>query len=172
MTSSDRSDPSTSHGRSATASQQWQSYEEMALRSAREVMQDLDRLNELLRYDSSSDVNSESDRRSREDRRADERREFVTEIVLLQTEAANEEPEGGQIDFVRGQTLNLSASGVAFQTEQSLDGDSHIALLRHPHYPRPQLCFELTLFRSQQVSDDQWEHGAVLRPLVPGLRRR
>ena len=135
-------------------------------------MQDLDRLNELLRYDSSALDDSATDRRSSADRRADERREFVTEIVLLQADAENAESEGGQFDFVRGQTQNLSASGVAFVTEQPLDGDSHIALLRHPDFAAPQRCFELTLFRSEQVADDQWRHGAVLRPLVPGVRRR
>lgn len=170
--SSDRPDSSISQNSSATASQQRQSYEEMAARSAREVMQDLDRLNELLRCESSPLDDSATDRRSRRDRRADERREFITEIVLLQTEAANAETESGQISFVRGQTQDLSASGVAFVTEQPLDGDSHIALLRHPDFATPQWCFELTLFRSEQLADDQWKHGAVLRPLVPGVRRR
>lgn len=174
MTSSNRSEASTSPGSSATVSQQWQSYEEMAARSAREVMQDLDRLNELLRSDGSPHEDSETGRRSSEDRRSDERREFVTEVLLLQTETANpeDETESGQIEFIRGQTQNLSASGVAFVTEQPLDGDSHIALLRHPDYPTPQWCFELTLFRSEQLTDEQWKHGAVLRPLVPGARRR
>jgi hypothetical protein len=172
MTSSNRPGSSTSQSSSTTVSQQWQSYEEMAARSAREVMQDLDRLNELLRYDNSPQRDSETDRRGLGDRRADERREFVTEIVLLATRAETGEPERGQFDFVRGQTQNLSGSGVAFATEQPLDGDSHIALLRHPDYLTPQWCFELTLFRSEQVADDQWEHGAVLRPLVPGVRRR
>ena len=174
MTSSDLPDSSTSQGSSATASQQRQSYEESALRSAREVMQDLDRLNELLRYDSSALDDSATDRRSSADRRADERREFVTEIVLLQTETAKPEGEAENepIEFIRGQTQNLSASGVGFVTEQPLDGDSHVALLRHPDYATPQWCFELTLFRSEQIADDQWEHGAVLRPLVPGVRRR
>ena len=172
MTSSDRSDSSTSPGNAATVPQQWQSYEEMAARSAREVMQDLDRLNELLRYDNSPQRDSEADRRNSGDRRADERREFVAEIVLLATSARTGEPDVSPFDFVRGQTQNLSASGVAFLTEQPLEGDSHIALLRHPDYSTPQWCFELTLFRSEQLADDQWEHGAVLRPLVPGVRRR
>jgi hypothetical protein len=172
MTSSNRPNASTSQSSLATVSQQWQSYEEMAARSAREVMQDLDRLNELLRCAGSSQDAAEADRRSRGDRRADERREFVTEIVLLQTGAGNAQPDGGPFDFVRGQTQNLSTSGVAFLTEQPLEGDSHIALLRHPDFSTPQWCFELTLFRSQQLADDQWEHGAVLRALVPGIRRR
>ena len=169
--SSDRPDSSSSPNSSATASQQRQSYEEMAARSAREVMQDLDRLNELLRCDSSPLDDSGTDRRSRQDRRADERRELITEIVLLQTETSDADAEMGQIDFVRGRTQNLSARGVAFVTEQPLDGDSHIALLRHPDYHKPQFCFELTLFRSEQVADAQWKHGAVLRPLVPAVRR-
>jgi len=132
------------------------------------MLQDLDRLDELLSRANRSLGNAESDRDATGNRRRDERRNVLTEIVIVQPTAENTEHDRNAFAFVLGQTLNLSVSGVAFVTPGSLDGDSHLALLRHPDFPATQSCFELTLFRSRELADGQWEHGAVLRPLVPG----
>ncbi|MBI1313546.1 hypothetical protein GC176_19825 [bacterium] len=170
MTNSNRPDFSASQSVPAAAPLQSGLLDPTTARSASDVLQDLDRLDQLLtRANRSLDQSEfESDRLSTEDRRRDERRNLLTEIVIVRLDSGNTDAGGGPIEFVRGQTLNLSVGGVAFVTEQPLIGDSHIALLRHPDFPVPRCCFELTLFRSQQLAGGRWEYGAVLRPLVPG----
>ncbi len=128
-----------------------------------QVLQNLDRLDELL-----SRVGSSSTDGVEAERRQVERRKVMTEIVVVPQAAETSGDNDTAFNFVEGQTLNLSTSGVAFVTSKALNGDSYLSLLRHPDYPSSPCCFELTLFRSRQLADGQWEHGAVLRPLVPG----
>ena len=128
-----------------------------------QVLQNLDRLDELLsRAGRSSSDCVEAERRQAE------RRNVMTEILVVQQDVDSSDDSDTAFNFVEGQTLNLSTSGVAFVTSEALNGDSYLALLRHPDYPSSPCCFELTLFRSRQLADGQWEHGALLRPLVPG----
>ena len=127
-----------------------------------QVLQNLDRLDELLsRAVTSSPVGMTTERRQVE------RRSVMTKIIVIQQDAALSDQDASDFAFTEGLTLNVSNSGVAFVTAQALNGDSYLALLRHPDHPSTQCCFELTLFRSRQLADGQWEHGAVLRPLVP-----
>lgn len=173
MTSSDRPDFSNSQKRSTTSQQQLaDSAEQANVRSAPEVLQDLDRLDDLLARANRSLDDAAVEGRATEDRRRDERRNVFTEIVIVQSDSAGASTDSEAFDFMHGQTLNLSVSGVAFVTPKPLVGDSHVALLRHPDFPAPRCCFELMLFRSRQLTDGQWEHGAVLRPLVPGPATR
>ncbi|MHC4878303.1 MAG: hypothetical protein ACYTGL_17775 [Planctomycetota bacterium] len=128
-----------------------------------QVLQNLDRLDELL-----SRAGSSSSEGVTAERRQVERRNVMTQIVVVQQAAETSGENDAEFNFVEGQTLNLSTSGVAFVTSRQLNGDSFLALLRHPDYQTTPCCFELTLFRSRQLADGQWEHGAVLRPLVSG----
>jgi hypothetical protein len=168
MTSFDQPDSSTPENPSVVMPQQLDSREADAPRSRADVLQDLDRLDELLSRATRELDDTEAERSSGEDRRRDERRDVFTEIVIVQPATTGNREYSKGITLVQGQTLNLSASGVAFVTPKPLVDDSLVALLRHPDFPAPQCCFELTLFRSRELADGQWEHGAVLRPLVPG----
>ena len=134
-----------------------------------EVLQDLDRLEAVLsQVDGASAETSgqNADEHKFVDRRRDERRTVCTEIVLVETARAGASP---RFSVLQGRTLNLSHSSVAFVTAERLASELAVAFLQHPDFPASQYCFELTLFRSRQLPDGQWEHGAVLRPMQSGV---
>lgn len=144
-----------------------------AVRGTPDVLSDLERLDQVLCRETDRPVLHELTRErealpgTSEDRRRQDRHPLVMPIAILQV-ADDERDDRLPCQLLHGQTLNLSPSGIAFVTPQPLTGDSVIAVFRHPDHGNVPAWFALTVFRSRQVDAVQWEHGAVLRSLVPG----
>jgi hypothetical protein len=112
------------------------------------------------------------------DRRADQRHPFLAEIVVVLPHAADSDEPFVAFRTIQGWTTDLSPRSVGFVLPEELQIESLLLLINHPDYSYPRCCFSARIFRHRQRSQEEWEYGAILRPMfdaesiVPSLFRR
>lgn len=93
--------------------------------------------------------------------RQDRRHPFLTEVAAVRLETAAER----QFRMVRGWSLNFTQTTIGFLLPEKLDDEQLLLLVDHPDFDFPHCVFSARPMRVDQVQDDQWEYGAILRPM-------